>query len=422
MLRITRLPGLALMLVALALLPAAAQQVTITYWQYEYATKVEAINTLIDQFEAENPNIRVVHETFPYDAYNQRVAASVPAGRGPDVINLFYGWLPLYIDSGYLQPLPEDTFPPEEIERDFAPMVRAAKMDGRYWALPTAVRTLALFYNKDLLAEAGLDGPPKTWDAFLQAAESLTRRSGNRFQRLGFGVAPTGQDHHLIREVLFRQWGVTPYSEDGRRVTYDTPAGTEALEFYTDWITKQKIGVANFFPGDSGYREAFMQGLAAMIIDGSFAVGSIRNGARVNWGVAELPVGGPTNERSNFGSFWAHGITRNARGAKLDASIKFLKFITSESAMRYWLDTVGEIPARAALAQDPALASDPVFGPFVASLPYAHATFFVDEAGQRQVLVDAVNEVTLQGVAPETALERAAQREQQILDDFWSKR
>ena len=86
--------------------PAVAGQVTITYWQYEYPSKVTAINELIRQFEAENPGIKVIHQTFPYDAYNQRVAASVPAGRGPDVVNLFYGWLPLYVDSGYLQPLP----------------------------------------------------------------------------------------------------------------------------------------------------------------------------------------------------------------------------------------------------------------------------------------------------------------------------
>ena len=84
---------------------------TITYWQYEYASKVEAINTLIKQFEAQNPGIKVIHETFPYDAYNQKVATSVPAGQGPDVVNLYYGWIPLYAKSGYLQPLPESHFP-----------------------------------------------------------------------------------------------------------------------------------------------------------------------------------------------------------------------------------------------------------------------------------------------------------------------
>ncbi len=420
-----RLVGLTLgvaLAVACVVGTATAGQVTITYWQYEYASKVTAINELIRQFEAENPDIKVVHQTFPYEAYNQRVAASVPAGRGPDVVNLFYGWLPLYVGSGYLQPLPESAFPPEQIEAEFAPMVRAAKLDGKYWALPTAVRTLALFYNTDLLAQAGFGGAPRTWDEFIQAASALTDRSGNRFRRLGFAVAPNGQDHHLVREVLFRQWGTAPYSEDGRRVTYNNPQGVAALTFYTDWVTKHQIGVLNFFPGDSGYRDAFMQGLAAMIVDGSFAVGSIKQGARVTWGVAELPVGGPNPIQSNFGSFWANGITRNAQGERLEAAIKFLKFLTSERAMRYWLEVVGEIPARQSLAADPVLRADPVYGPFIASLPYAHSTFFVDESGQRQVMLDAINAVILEGASPEQALAQAAQREQKILDDFWASR
>jgi len=126
--------------------------VTIVYWQYEYATKVEAINELIKMFEAENPGIKVVHETFPYAAYVEKVAAAVPAGTGPHIVNLYYGWLPAWERAGYLQPLPEEAFPTEEIETAFAPLVKAAKIDGKYWGLPTAVRTLALFYNADLAA------------------------------------------------------------------------------------------------------------------------------------------------------------------------------------------------------------------------------------------------------------------------------
>ena len=53
-----------------------AAQTTITYWQYDYATRVDAMNQLIAQFEAANPDIKVVQETFPYDGYQQQVAAA----------------------------------------------------------------------------------------------------------------------------------------------------------------------------------------------------------------------------------------------------------------------------------------------------------------------------------------------------------
>ncbi|HET9000951.1 MAG TPA: extracellular solute-binding protein, partial [bacterium] len=103
----------------------AQPRATVTYWQYFFESKVKLMDVLIKQFEAQNPGIHVVQETFPYDSYNQKVASAVPAGQGPDVVNLFYGWLPLYVDSGYVQPLPESAFPVSQIEREFVPMVKA---------------------------------------------------------------------------------------------------------------------------------------------------------------------------------------------------------------------------------------------------------------------------------------------------------
>ncbi|MEZ4605937.1 MAG: hypothetical protein R2865_03795 [Deinococcales bacterium] len=74
--------------------------------------------------------------------------------------------------------------------------------------------------------------------------------------------------------------------------------------------------------------------------------------------------------------------------------------MTRPESMKLWLEVVGELPARADLINDPALSADPVFGPFISSLAYAHATPFVDEAAQRQVTVDAINRVLLEGADP----------------------
>jgi multiple sugar transport system substrate-binding protein len=402
---------------------ASQGQVTITYWQYFFESKIRLVDQLIQQFQTQNPGIRIVHENFPYDTYNQKVASAVPAGQGPDVINLFYGWVPLYVDSGYLQPLPADAFPVQEIEREFVPMVRNSRFDGKYWALPTAVRSLSLFYNDDMLARAGVPRAPVTWDEFVAAADKTTvRDASGRITTEGFGIAPAGQDHHLIREVLFRQWGASPYSPDGRRVTYATPQGAEALKFYTDLIMRHRVGVIDFFPGANGYRNAFMAGRAAMIFDGSFAVGAIRGGTRATWGVAQLPRRTVGGEPSNFGSYWVHGLTVRATGPKRDAAIKWLKFLTSEPVQRLWLERVGELPASRRLVADAKLATDPVFGPFIAGLAYSRATFFVDETAQRQVIMDAVNEVVVNNKSPQQALQEAAAKEQKILDEFWTKR
>lgn len=409
------------LIVTLALLAgvAAAQQTTITYWQYDYATRVDAMNQLIEQFEAANPDIDVVQETFPYDAYQARIAAALAAGEGPDVMQLYYGWLPGYVRAGYVEPLPEQYFDAATIESEFAPVVQAAKLDGVYYGLPTAVRSLALFYNADMLAEAGYSEPPQTWDEFVEIAKALTIKNGPRYTQIGYGISPAGQDHNLIRSVLTRQFGTTPYNEDNTEVLYDNEAGLAAFELYTDWITEHEIGVIEFIPGNNGYRDGFrIQENIAMIIDGSFAIGDVQEQAQFNWGVAELPVLEEGGTRANFASFWMNALTPNAFAdeATLEASAKFLKFVTTEDAMRLWLEVVGELPARRTLIADPELANDPVYGPFIRALDYAVAEQFVDEAAQRDVIINAINRVVLEGQDPATAWQQAAEEDQAILD------
>lgn len=404
-----------LVLVFAVLLSSFAFAVKITYWQYFYETKKTTIDQLIQEFQKENPGIEVEQVTFPYENYNQKVATSIPAGVGPDVINLFYGWIPKYVTSGYLIPLPEAEFTPEYLDSAFFPFVtKGVQFDGAAYALPTAVRALALFWNKDLFVQAGLDPnkAPTTFAEMVDYAKKLTKYDdkGNIIQE-GLTMQPSGQGHQWIREVLVRQLGGTPYSADNKTVLYYQTA-PNALKVYTDLITKDKVGYPGFLNDDV---TAFKSLKAAMTIDGSFRIGTLNALPDLKWGVAELPS--MNGVKSNFASFWAHGITTNATGEKLDAAIKFLKFITSERAQELWLKNVGELPANPKVAA--AYYDDPIYGPFLKGLEYAHATFFVDESGQRQVLMDAVDKVWIQGMDPAKAFKQAAEEDQAIIDEFW---
>ena len=116
---------------------------------------------LIEQFEAVNPDIDVKQVTFPYAQYRTKMAAAMAANQGPDVLQLYYGWVPDYYKAGLIQPLSEKNFSAEQVDSEFYPIVQTMKYNGQYYALPTAVRSLALFWNKKLFKEAGLERPPE---------------------------------------------------------------------------------------------------------------------------------------------------------------------------------------------------------------------------------------------------------------------
>ena len=411
-----------------ALVAAQDDVVEIEYWQYNFGARVSAMDMLIEQFEAENPDIRVIHNSdIPYANFRDEIAASAPAGVGPDVVTLFYGWIPAFVDAGYLVPLPEDPFSEDFILETFSPMVANSKFGDSYWAIPTAVRSLALFWNKDILADAGLDpeAPPATLDEFVDIAIATTKYDGDadifNITQQGHAPALAAQDHHWFREVLLRQFGGVPYSEDGRTVTYNSEAGCAAFSWLAAFETEHKTGSNDLFEDAT---TSFINGQAALHVDGSFRVGTIaRNNPDLNYGVTELPTG-PNGEQHTFGSYWTHGITRRANDdpARLEAAVKFLQFITTPDAGTLWVNNVGELPAQLAAASGEDILNDPILGAFSAGLEYSHATFFVDESAQRQVLIDAFDNIRLGGMDPCDALDEAAAAEQALLDDFWASR
>lgn len=390
--------------------------VEIEYWQYEYESKTTLVNeTLIPAFMEQNPGITVKPVSFPYDDFQQKVAAAVQAGEGPDVLNVYYGWIPAYVQQQFLQPLSQEAFPHDVIESEYFPMVTAAKIKDEYYALPTAVRTLAMFVNNDVLSAAGVE-PPTNWEETVEVAKATAKKNGDEFETVGITWDIGGQGHHWWRECLVRQNGQVPYSEDNRQVQWNSDKGVEAFEWMTAFLMEYDV-TQNGFMTDGP--TAFQNGAAALHVDGSYRVGTYKaNAPDLNYSVVPLPE---HVDKGSFASFWANTITRNAaEGDKNIAAHKFIAFLSSPDVMRQWTPAVGELPARSALADEEQFTSDEKLAPFIESLPYSYATFLVNEAELRQNVMDAFDQVTLNGVDAQTAVDEAAAATQERLDKYWS--
>lgn len=394
----------------------SAQAVEIEYWQYFFEARVTAMDQLIENFEAANPDITVKMTHFPYADYRTKVAAAIPAGEGPDVVQLFYGWLNDYVQADLIQPLPADQFPVEKIEAEFFPMVQAMKRGDNYMALPTAVRSLALFYNKRLFKNAGIDGPPATLDELVETAKKIAQKDGaGNITTVGITTGMTGQDHHWFREGLIRQFGGDPYTDNYKSVNYNSDAGRAALKYYTDLEDVHEVTKVGFM---DEAQAAFKAGRAGMHIDGSFRIGALNKVRGLQWGVAELPAAAD-GTKSNYSSYWVNAVTTKAQGEKYDAAVKFMAYVTSDEAMQIWLDTVGELPAKPSAALTETNAADETFGPFIKGLEYAHTTIFANESGQRQIMVDMISRTDLEDQSLADSLAAAAEAEQKLLDEYY---
>ena len=251
----------------------------------------------------------------------------------------------------------------------------------------------------------------------LEIGAALTERDGaGNITQAGLTMGMNAQDHHWFREGLVRQFGGEPYLDDYKTVNYNTDAGVKAMEFYVGLGEDGGIGAIGFMDEPQA---AFKAGRAGMHIDGSFRIGSLNKTRGLKWAVTELPASGD-GMRSNYSSYWVNAITTKAEGEKYDAAVKFMQYVTSDEAMQIWLDVVGELPAKPSVGLTEANANDEIYGPFIRGLAYANTTKFVNESAQRQLLIDAVERVKLEGMSVANSIAIAAEAEQKLLDEFYT--
>jgi multiple sugar transport system substrate-binding protein len=159
--------------------PAAAHRstaVTVTVWEdlSTYGPKVPAmLNKLTQQFEAQNPGIKINRVTIPTDQKLVKVRQAVAAKTGPDVIMLYPGANAGEFKSG-LAPLQKYITP---ALRKQVPQIRDAKSpNGDVLAVPYTSYVYTMYFNRGLFTKAGLNPsqPPKTWSAFMNACDKLS--------------------------------------------------------------------------------------------------------------------------------------------------------------------------------------------------------------------------------------------------------
>ncbi len=249
--------------------------VEIQYWQYVFDARVKAMDQLIANFEKANPDITVNQTTFPYADYQTKVAAAITAGQGPDVVQFYYGWLDNFKTGKLIQPLPQDAFPARRDREGILPD-HLGDEGGRRILGPADRGALAgaLLQQEDLPG-----GRPRSQQAADDARRAGRRRGQDRQAR-------RRRQHHLGRHCgrhgrrrttsggarcSSASSAACPTPTTTRKVAYDDEHGLAALKWYTDLTTVHKVGQSGFM---DEAQAAFKGGRAAMVIDGSFRLGS----------------------------------------------------------------------------------------------------------------------------------------------------
>lgn len=414
--RVSRLIWAAL-LGALLLVNVGAAQTTLTLAAHYSDEEAAPLKPCLEQY-AKETGVTVNYQQIAYGDYLQTVITSRIGGQAPDIYHLYNIWGPQMIENGVLAAPPDDVV--SWIKDNYVQAtVDTVTMSGQTWGIPTEVSNYMLVYNKKLLAEAGFDAPPATWDELVTMAEAITKRNdeGNIVQA-GYSYGPsTATIVHPFLIMLYSE-GVNPFKDDFSGTNLTTPEAidvlTKQVELYQKGVTDRSIEVWNFPSGTIG-----------MMFMAPWYESTLREGFGDEFentvGVAPIPMG--ENWRSMQYAFF-YGVDANSPNQ--EEAWKFLEWLNTGqdgklSCMGSMLTSLGALTAnKADVAAGQDSLGDFYSKPFVDALERSSSEPNVMQASEiQQVLQKYIEQAWAGDLTPEEALTQADAEITNILKEFY---
>jgi multiple sugar transport system substrate-binding protein len=217
-------------------------------------------------------------------------------------------------------------------------MLDAATYEGKVYGLAPTANTLGLFYNKEMLAAAGIQ-PPKTWDELKAAADKLT--TGDRYG-LAFSAIATYEG----------SWQFLPFmwTNGGEETDLKSPKVAEALSFVDGLVASGSASksVVNWSQAD--VRDQFAAGKAAMMINGPWQIPSLAKTPNIKWEAVQVPVNaqGQTPVAPLGGEVWT--VPQTGNKAKQAKSAELVQCISSDENQLALAKERFTVPTKTALA------------------------------------------------------------------------
>jgi sn-glycerol 3-phosphate transport system substrate-binding protein len=379
------------------------------------------VDGLTADFMKENPDITLkpVYAGGYSDTLTKAVTAT-KSGQGPQLAVLLSTDVYSLIDDELIVPF--DNTPEDKawLASFYPAFMKNGEVNGRIWGVPFQRSTIVMYYNKDAFREAGLDPekPPATWAEHAEFARKLTRRDGDKVTRWGVEIPGDGFTYWLL-QAMVAEAGGEMVSANGTKVSLDSPAVVEALQYWVDLGIKDKSHPPGIVAWGTAPRD-FLEGKAGMIWHTTGNLTNIRTNAKFDLGVAMLPAGKRRGSPTGGGNFYAF---KGASAAQQAAGLRFLKWVTSAERAAAWGIATGYVATRPDAWQTPAM-KDYVAGFPAAAVARDQLEFAVPEFSthdnQRvsQLLDDELQAALLGTKTPKAALDSAQTGATRILRPY----
>lgn len=368
---------------------ASGGQVTVEMWDYlSGETANDSINAAIAEFEKANPDIKVKRTTFAFADLSKSILQGSVGGQVPDVAVVDVVDNQNFASLGMLKDLSNDGINKSDF---FEGPWSSVVYEGKTYGIPLNSNNLALYYNKQMLKDAGVE-VPTDWASLKEVAKKTTKGDVK-----GIAISAVKSESATFQVLPF------VWQTGGDLKDYAT-SGATALAYLRGLIDDGSMSeaVTNYTQEDA--RTQFITGKSAMMINGPWELATLTKDAQFDWDVAPLPK----DKRAATSMGGENVVVMN--GAKQsDAAVKLAKFLTSAEGAKIYCDGSGQLSSRPDLQGKLKLSNDAKLKVFESQLADAHARAYGKDYPKISEAIQLSMQEALTGAStPEAAAKKAA--------------
>ena len=346
-------------LLVLSISTIVIAETTVEIWHY-FAAGTNALDWAAEEWNKSHEDVKIELRYIPFADLKREITKAIITNTGPDIVMLDNPDHASYVAMGALADITEYVEEWGQADLYFEGAWNSTMYEGRNYGIPQNSNTIVLFYNKDMLAEAGLEGPPETWAEFKEYAEKLTNPEKNV---RGLSMCLRRSEDGVFQVLPFIQMG------GGDIYHLDTPEAAAGLELLSDmyqngWLVPE---VLNF--DQPSAMAAFASQNAAMVIDGPWDLFQLED-VDFEWGVALLPYKEDVGIRASALGGENFAIMKNSDN--IEEAWEFIKWTQRRDFVEQLYIKGGRLPSRRDVAEESDYwKSDPVLSVFMEQLEYA---------------------------------------------------
>ncbi len=324
----------------------------VVIWYYwETIGHQKALDHIITEFNNKQSAIKVSAKYVPFADFKKQLSIGAAASELPDLVILDNPDHASYASMGIFA----DITGKFDVSTYYPGPVNSCTLNGRLYGVPFGSNDLVLFYNEDMLKEAGVS-VPTTWNELLDAAAKCTKGNVSGFAHSSL------QNEEGTFNFLTWLWstGATSYE-------IGTANGIKALTQVQKMVQSggMTVEAINWTQGDT--MNQFISGNLAMMINGTWQIPTMRAEVpEMHWNVAPIP-----QDKVQASGLGGENYAVIAGGNEA-AAIEFLKYATSKDVCLYMMEKMGYISSDSTIAEGQ-FGDDPVYKVFVDEMKYAGA-------------------------------------------------